>query len=185
VQQDRSSQLLFDFNKAAEKQTAVYRPRQRKQTHDKNGQLLFGFIKSADVLPAEFRKGQRVQTQDLNGQLLLVFRTPKEISRKVRRKSTRDIKDQLLLDFIWPAAEKQAEESRKGRRKHTRDAVDYEAVYRLMLSGPVTFRQIKELTGMDSSGASQVITTLSLMYPVWSPARGIYKLIGKDDDKWV
>jgi hypothetical protein len=95
-----------------------------------------------------------------------------------------DKNGQLLFDFEGTAAREQ-ERPKGGRKKHTRDAVDYEAIYHLMLTGPVTFGTIKKLTGMNSSGASQVITTLSLMYPVWSPARGIYKLIGKDDEKWV
>ena len=62
----------------------------------------------------------------------------------------------------------------KTRRK--RVPVDYDQLYQLFLRGPVTFRDIEEATGVSHNGVAQVITTLSLKYPIWSPKRGVYKL---------
>lgn len=49
------------------------------------------------------------------------------------------------------------------------------------MRGPVTFRDIEEATGVSHNGVAQVITTLSLKYPIWSPKRGVYKLYDDDD----
>lgn len=66
-------------------------------------------------------------------------------------------------------------------KKKKKKYVDYEQLYRLLLAGPLTFKQIMEVTGVDHHGVAQVITTLTLNYPVWSPARGVYKLCTPDD----
>lgn len=55
--------------------------------------------------------------------------------------------------------------------------VDYDFLYECIKKGPLTFREIQELTGVSKAGTSQVITTMSLRYPVWSPARGVYQLL--------
>lgn len=65
--------------------------------------------------------------------------------------------------------------------KKKRKAVDYEELYNLLLQGPLTFRQIEEVTGVSHCGVAQVITTLSLRYPIWSPKRGVYKLCESSD----
>ena len=59
--------------------------------------------------------------------------------------------------------------------------VDYDMLYKMLLAGPVTFKMIEEATGVSHNGVAQVITTLSLRYPVWSPKRGIYKLCEASD----
>lgn len=62
-----------------------------------------------------------------------------------------------------------------------RQSPDYEMLHERLLEGPVTFREIEKLTGVAHSGVAQIITTLSLRYPLWSPKRGIYKLIEESD----
>lgn len=69
--------------------------------------------------------------------------------------------------------------ARKPRRK--RIPVDYDQLYQLFLKGPVTFHDIEVATGISHNGVAQVITTLSLKYPIWSPKRGVYKLYDEDD----
>lgn len=66
-------------------------------------------------------------------------------------------------------------------KKRERKKIDYEELYKLFLKGPVTFREIEEATGVAHNGVAQVITTLSLMYPIWSPKRGVYKLYDEED----
>lgn len=62
-----------------------------------------------------------------------------------------------------------------------RKKVDYEAIYNELCKGPLTFSQIEQMSGVKHNGVSQVITTLSLRYPVYEVSRGIYKLYGEDD----
>ncbi|MBO7731546.1 MAG: hypothetical protein J6S67_03315 [Methanobrevibacter sp.] len=59
--------------------------------------------------------------------------------------------------------------------------VDYELLYEELKKAPLTFSQIKALSGVAHSGVSQIITTLSLHYPVYEVRRGVYKLYGDDD----
>ena len=59
--------------------------------------------------------------------------------------------------------------------------VDYNLLYEELKKGPLTFSQIKALSGVAHSGVSQIITTLSLHYPVYEYKRGVYKLYGDDD----
>lgn len=65
--------------------------------------------------------------------------------------------------------------------KRQRKYIDYDQLYKLLLEGPLTFRQIEEITGVSHCGVAQVITTLTLKYPVWSPKRGVYKLCEDTD----
>ena len=58
-----------------------------------------------------------------------------------------------------------------------RKYVDYDRLYELLKKSPVSFEQIRQETGLDKKGAYQVITTLSLKYPVYSPERGMYALL--------
>lgn len=74
-----------------------------------------------------------------------------------------------------------APEEKPVKKKRTRKPVDYDALYKLFLAGPVTFRQIEEATGVSHNAVAQVITTLSIMYPIWNPKRGVYKLLTEDD----
>lgn len=62
-----------------------------------------------------------------------------------------------------------------------RKKVDYKALYKELCKGPLSFAQIEALSGVPHNGVAQVITTLSLHYPVYEVSRGIYKLYGDDD----
>jgi hypothetical protein len=55
--------------------------------------------------------------------------------------------------------------------------VDYERLLEIMQRQPLTYDIIKRETGLNDSGVARVITTLSLKYPVWKPAKGIYELL--------
>lgn len=65
--------------------------------------------------------------------------------------------------------------------KKKKKKVDYKLLIAELKKGPLTFSQIQALAGVSRAGVSQVITTLSLHYPVYEAARGIYKLYGDDD----
>ena len=78
----------------------------------------------------------------------------------------------VQLEFDFTVKKKRGTKNRQ---------IDYEAIYREFLKGPLTFAQIEQLSGVSHSGVAQVITTLSLRYPVWSPKRGVYKLTEKGD----
>lgn len=65
--------------------------------------------------------------------------------------------------------------------KKKKKKVDYERIYNEIRKGPLTFSQIQALAEVDRTRVSQVITTLSLHYPIYEWARGIYKLYGDDD----
>lgn len=65
--------------------------------------------------------------------------------------------------------------------KKKKNKVDYERIYNEIRKGPLTFSQIQALAEVDHTKVSQVITTLSLRYPIYEWARGIYKLYGDDD----
>lgn len=62
-----------------------------------------------------------------------------------------------------------------------RRRVDYDALYERLKEGEVTVSEIQEMTGVDACGVSQVVTTLSLRFPVWTPRRGVYKLLEDSD----
>lgn len=74
---------------------------------------------------------------------------------------------QLEFDFSEPKKQKQF--------------VDYEKIYEELQWGPLTFTQIKELAGVPHNSVWQVITTLSMNYPIWSPKPGLYKLLDEYD----
>lgn len=59
--------------------------------------------------------------------------------------------------------------------------VDYDKLYEELQWGPLTFTQIKEIAGVSHNGVFQVITTLSMNYPLWSPKPGVYKLLDELD----
>lgn len=68
------------------------------------------------------------------------------------------------------------------KRKH----VNYELLYQKLKEKPLTFTEIKELTGIKNKSAmQQVITTLSIKYPIWQPKTGVYKLCEPSDYKTV
>jgi hypothetical protein len=62
-------------------------------------------------------------------------------------------------------------------KEKPREKVDYERLYAIMIRQPLTYDIIKAETGLNDSGVAQVITMLSLKYPVWDPAKGIYELL--------
>lgn len=55
--------------------------------------------------------------------------------------------------------------------------IDYDYLYACLKKGPLSFRDIQELTGVSKAGVSQIVTTMSLRFPVWSPKRGVYQLL--------
>jgi len=65
--------------------------------------------------------------------------------------------------------------------KKKRKKVDYKLLIAELKKGPLTFSQIQALAGVSRAGVAQVITTLSLHYPVYEVTWGIYKLYGDDD----
>lgn len=67
------------------------------------------------------------------------------------------------------------------RPKKKKKKVDYVSIYEALKSGPLSFSQIEAMSGVAHSGVAQVITTLSLRYPVYEYRRGLYKLYGDDD----
>jgi hypothetical protein len=69
------------------------------------------------------------------------------------------------------------------RSRKKRQPVDYDMLYQRLLQGPLTFADIEKLTGVPHCSVAQIITTLSLNYPLWSPKRGVYKLISDEDYK--
>ena len=69
------------------------------------------------------------------------------------------------------------DETEKPKKKK----VDYDLIVQKLKEGPLTFSQIKALAGVSHYGVAQVITTLSLHYPIYECARGLYKLYGADD----
>lgn len=75
------------------------------------------------------------------------------------------------LEFIFP----------EPKRKRVRVPVDYDMLYKRLCQGPVTFAEIEKMTGVKHNAVAQIITTLCIRYPVWSPARGVYKLCEPSD----
>ena len=65
--------------------------------------------------------------------------------------------------------------------KTKKKKVDYKLIINELEKGPLSFTQIQALAGVNRAGVSQVITTLSLHYPIYEAARGMYKLYGNDD----
>jgi hypothetical protein len=58
--------------------------------------------------------------------------------------------------------------------------IDYEAIYEVLKIRPVTRQELLEL-GIDPNSMTQVITTLSLKYPVYDIERGVYGLSGYEE----
>lgn len=77
---------------------------------------------------------------------------------------------QQEFDFEFDTAGK------KGKRK-----INYDLILEELKKGPLTFTQIQQLAGVGHAGVAQVITTISLHYPLYELDRGLYKLYGDDD----
>lgn len=85
---------------------------------------------------------------------------------------------QQSFEFVWD--EVPSNPPAVPKRKNKR--VDYKLLYESLKQGPLTFTQIGQLAGIENRNSiSQVITTLSLHYPIYEADRGIYKLYGDDD----
>lgn len=65
--------------------------------------------------------------------------------------------------------------------KKKKKFVDYDVLFDALKKGPLMFCDIERLAGVPHSSVQQVITTLSIKYPVWSPERGVYKLMTDED----
>ena len=59
--------------------------------------------------------------------------------------------------------------------------IDYDLILAELKNGPLSFTQIQQLAGVSHAGVAQVITTISLHYPLYELDRGLYKLYGEDD----
>ena len=59
--------------------------------------------------------------------------------------------------------------------------IDYDLIIAELKNGPLSFTQIQQLAGVSHAGVAQVITTISLHYPLYELDRGLYKLYGADD----
>ena len=88
---------------------------------------------------------------------------------------------QLEFDFGEPEPQPQPEAPVKKAQRKPRKPVDYEKIYEALQWGPLTFNEIEIMTGVPHCAVAQVITTLSLKYPIWSPRRGVYKLADETD----
>lgn len=65
--------------------------------------------------------------------------------------------------------------------KKAKVAVNYSLLYERLKKSPVTTAELSRITGRKGGALQQVITTLSLEYPVWCPRRGVYKLCEMSD----
>lgn len=62
--------------------------------------------------------------------------------------------------------------------KKERQKIDYDFLYsEIKRRGSMTTAEIQRLTGTSRSGVQNVITILSIDYPIWQPARGVYASI--------
>lgn len=59
--------------------------------------------------------------------------------------------------------------------------VDYDLLVKELRKHPLTFSQIETLSGVTHNCVSQVITTLSLHYPLYEVSRGVYKFYSDED----
>lgn len=108
---------------------------------------------------------------ELNYPEVLIVK-PKRIRKP---KTIIEIKQPELFDWTSPDC------FIKSQKKRARKPVDYEALYQLFLRGPVRFKDIEEVTGVSHNAVAQVITTLSLRYPIYELKRGLYKLYGAEE----
>ena len=76
---------------------------------------------------------------------------------------------QQEFDFDYPKPEKK-------KRK-----IIYDLIIAELKKGPLSFTQIQQLAGVAHAGVAQVITTISLHYPLYEADYGLYKLYGDDD----
>lgn len=81
----------------------------------------------------------------------------------------------------WYQQEFQFEFSEPDKVPKKRRKTDYGAIVSALKKGPLSFTQIEQLAGCPRSGTYQVITTLSLHYPIFEVKRGVYKFAGDDD----
>lgn len=67
------------------------------------------------------------------------------------------------------------------KNKKKRKVVDYEKLYEVLSQGPITFKKIQEVAGVSKNSVAQIITTLSLRYPLYEVKRGVYKLYSDEE----
>lgn len=83
--------------------------------------------------------------------------------------------------FDWNDPEIFLDYSRKKKRKK-KIPVDYDYLYSLFLQKKIlTFAEIEEASGVSHNAVSQVITTLSLRFPICDIKRGVYMLCTRED----
>lgn len=97
--------------------------------------------------------------------------------KRIRKpKTIIEIKQPELFDWTSPDCFIKPQKKRKVKKP-----VDYDALYKLFLAGPVRFKDIEEASGVSHNAVAQVITTLSLRYPIYEVKRGTYKLLGTEE----
>lgn len=101
---------------------------------------------------------------------------PLSDKKTVHRKSVKS-RPICIENTVW----KQLELDFGSPKKKRRVFINYEQIYERLKQGPMTFHEIEVMTGAKHNAVFQIITTLTLRYPVWSPARGIYKLMEVTD----
>jgi hypothetical protein len=82
-----------------------------------------------------------------------------------------------VLEAVKEHRDKAMEAARPQRPRGVKEKYDLEPIVALLKHQPITYDIIKELTGLNDRDVAQIITSLSLEYPLWNPARGIYELL--------
>ncbi|MCQ2611850.1 MAG: hypothetical protein MJ169_08900 [Treponema sp.] len=68
------------------------------------------------------------------------------------------------------------------KKKKVKKPVDYEKLYQLFCEKKtLTFAEIEAASGVSHNAVAQVITTLSLRYPICDIKRGVYMLCDASD----
>lgn len=63
-------------------------------------------------------------------------------------------------------------------KRKPRKIVNYEALAEYVRqAGEVTFAELADVTESNAGSTAQIIDTLSLRYPLWSPRRGVYRML--------
>jgi hypothetical protein len=68
------------------------------------------------------------------------------------------------------------------RRRRKKRRVDYEKLYNILLSKPLDYAAIREVTGVPNSGIGAIIDTLTVRYPLYQIRKGVYGLLKDEGD---
>jgi hypothetical protein len=104
-----------------------------------------------------------------------IFRAIQDVDWQLR-KAKRTLRSRVQA-AVEDHRERAMEAAAPRKAAGPRAKVDYGKLYAILEKQPLTYDIIKRETGLNDSGVAQVITTLSIDYPVWNPAKGIYELL--------